>query len=568
MNANRQNGTSQVVTAVRAAIYTRVSTLEQGEHGYGLDVQLKDCRRLADEMGADVVATFEDRDSGASWKLLGLNAMLDAAQRGEFDTVIIYDPDRLSRRMAKYVVLEDELKRAGVQLRFVTIRAGNSPEDRALQQMKAVFAELDYERITLRLMRGKRQKAERGLVVGTGVAPYGYRYIRNERGRACGLEVDPDAAAIVARFFRDVQRMSLRAVCDRLNSDGVPTYFTNRTKTGWGPPTIQGILDNPVYLGTAAYGRRDGKQKPQDQSTWLYSAAPAIVDRATWDAAHEGLRRRKVSQRRPPRSLETEASYPLRGMLVCGYCGGALQCDINAGYRYYMCLRSKRYWARRHDREPCPMRSLPSGPLDDLAWRDVVETITDIDRLRAGVQAARAEYHAANGRRRSQLDALDANVARLRGRLDRILDEQLDAPAGSETARALREKARQIEEMIGRQLAERARLDGEPTAGLSDDQADSLLQFSDEVRAGIDVASEPGEAGALHRRRVFQLLRLRGTVRLDPEHGVPVGVKHRVTVEWDAAITLRGIGREMTNIQTVVANATSPTIAPNTATSE
>jgi DNA invertase Pin-like site-specific DNA recombinase len=98
----------------------------------------------------------------------------DAAQRREFDTVVIYDPDRLSRRMAKYVVLEDELKRAGVQLRFVTIRAGNSPEDRALQQMEAVFAELDYERIVFRMMRGKRSKAERGQVVETGVAPYGY----------------------------------------------------------------------------------------------------------------------------------------------------------------------------------------------------------------------------------------------------------------------------------------------------------------------------------------------------------------------------------------------------------
>lgn len=551
---------------IQAAIYTRVSTLEQGEHGYGLDVQLKDCRRLADELGADVVATFEDRDSGASWKLPGLNAMLDAAQRGEFDTVIIYDPDRLSRRMAKYVVLEDELKRAGVQLRFVTIRAGNSPEDRALQQMKAVFAELDYERITLRMMRGKRSKAERGLVVGTGVAPYGYRYIRNERGRACGLEVDPDTSAIVARIFRDVQHMSLRAVCDKLNSDGVPTYFANRTKTGWGPPTVMGILDNPVYLGTAAYGRRDGKQKPQDQSTWLYSAAPAIVDRAAWDAAHEGLKRRRVSQRRPPRSKETEASYPLRGMMVCGYCGGALQCDITSGHRYYLCLRSKPYWARRHDREPCPMKSIPSGPLDDLAWRDVVETILDGNRLRAGVEKARADYDSANGRRQSQLAALDANVARLRGRLDRILDEQLDAPAGSETARALREKARQIEDVIGKQLAERVRLDSEPTVGLSVGQADSLMRFSDEVRDGIAVASEPGEEGALHRRRVFQLLRLRGRLLLDPENGEPVGVKHRVTVEWDAAIRLQGIGREMTNIQTVVLNASSgPTVAPKPA---
>src|SRR5688500_10038884 len=117
-----------IPATLRAAIYTRVSTLEQGEHGYGLESQLKDCQRLAAELDTRVVATFEDRDSGASWTLPGLNAMLDGAQRSEFDMVIIYDPDRLSRRMAKYVVLEQELKRAGVQLRFVTIRTGDTPE--------------------------------------------------------------------------------------------------------------------------------------------------------------------------------------------------------------------------------------------------------------------------------------------------------------------------------------------------------------------------------------------------------------------------------------------------------
>jgi hypothetical protein len=36
------------------------------------------------------------------------------------------------------------------------------------------------------------------------------------------------------------------------------------------------------------------------------------------------------------------------------------------------------------------------------------------------------------------------------------------------------------------------------------------------------------------------------------EHGEPIGRKHRARVEWDAAIRLLVIGREFTNIQTVV----------------
>src|SRR5262245_52914957 len=110
---------------IRAAIYSRVSTLEQGQHGFSMDAQTADCRKLAAEMSADVVAEFSDQDSGASWDLPGLNALLDGAKRREFDVLLCYDPDRLARRMAKQLVLEEELSRAGVAIRYVTLRLGD-----------------------------------------------------------------------------------------------------------------------------------------------------------------------------------------------------------------------------------------------------------------------------------------------------------------------------------------------------------------------------------------------------------------------------------------------------------
>src|SRR5207237_998529 len=148
-----------------------------------------------------------------------------------------------------------------------------------------------------------------------------------------------------------------------------------------------------------------------------------------------------------------------------------------------LCLRGRPYWARHHNREPCPMANLPSGAVDELAWRDVVQTLTDPERFRRGLETSRAEYASASSRRQSRLDDLDANVARWRARLDRILDEQLDAPAGSETERALREKARQIEDAISRHLAERSRQEAEPTAGLSDEEANSVATAAAEIAA-------------------------------------------------------------------------------------
>ena len=233
-----------------AAISVRVSTHEQAESGHGLDDQMKQCRALIAQSGARIVRDYQDTESGTRMDLPGLTALLDHAEAGVFETVYCYDPDRLSRKLSKYVILEAELARLGVALRFVTIRGGDTPEDRAMLHMKAVFAEYDHGRIVTRLTNGKRTKAEKGMYVGSGVPPYGYRYLLNDKGRAYALEEDPATGAVVRRIFRDVQAMSAHALCGQLTAEGVPTYFQHREHVkarggGWHPATLHSILHNP-----------------------------------------------------------------------------------------------------------------------------------------------------------------------------------------------------------------------------------------------------------------------------------------------------------------------------------
>jgi len=196
--------------SLRAAIYTRVSTLEQGERGYSLEAQAVDCRKLAAELSADIIGTYTDQDSGASWDLPGLNGMLDAAKRREFDVLLCYDPDRLARRMAKQLVLEEELQRSGITIRYVTLRIGESAEDQLLKNVRSSIAEYERSKIALRMSRGRRAKAERGMIVGNGWAPYGYRFARDESGRIVSFEPDPETAPVVLRIFTDLLRCPTR----------------------------------------------------------------------------------------------------------------------------------------------------------------------------------------------------------------------------------------------------------------------------------------------------------------------------------------------------------------------
>jgi site-specific DNA recombinase len=91
-----------------------------------------------------------------------------------------------------------------------------------------------------RNVRGTRD-GERG-----GRVPLGYRRIFRD-GKAVGVEVDHDGAAVVRRILgmRDAG-MTLRAIAATLNAEGVP----GGRGGSWGPSAVKLVTDNrPIYAG-------------------------------------------------------------------------------------------------------------------------------------------------------------------------------------------------------------------------------------------------------------------------------------------------------------------------------
>ena len=88
----------------RAALYLRVSTLDQHP-----ETQLHDLRGLAAQRGFEIVATYEDRISGAKAKRPGLDQMMADARRGKFDVVLVWAFDRLARSVRHFLEVLDEL---------------------------------------------------------------------------------------------------------------------------------------------------------------------------------------------------------------------------------------------------------------------------------------------------------------------------------------------------------------------------------------------------------------------------------------------------------------------------
>jgi site-specific DNA recombinase len=197
-------------------------------------------------------------DEGYSGSILArpaLERLRDAVAGGHIERIYVHAPDRLARRYAHQVLVIDEFRRAGAEVVFLNRPIGGTAEDDLLLQVQGVIAEYERAKILERGRRGRLHAARSGSVSALTGAPFGYRYVsRTQGGGVARFEVVEDEAHIVRLIFAwvSLDRLSMREVCRRLHQMGCQT---RRGSTDWYASTIHGMLDNPAYVGRAAFGR-------------------------------------------------------------------------------------------------------------------------------------------------------------------------------------------------------------------------------------------------------------------------------------------------------------------------
>jgi predicted site-specific integrase-resolvase len=125
----------------RVALYCRVSTKDKGQT---TENQRRALEQWAANAGCTVVATFEDKVSGAKGrdKRPQFDALLKAAVRREFDMIAVWSSDRLGRSMSHLIEVLETIKGTGVGLYIHTQALDTTtPAGRAMLEMLGVFAE-------------------------------------------------------------------------------------------------------------------------------------------------------------------------------------------------------------------------------------------------------------------------------------------------------------------------------------------------------------------------------------------------------------------------------------------
>lgn len=142
----------------RAVLYGRVSGDDKAKTGgENLRAQIDLCREYATKEGYTVVAELAEDDqgaSGATFDLPQLSKAMDMARNGEYDVLIACELDRLSRDLAKQLIVEQELKRSGVTIEYALYDFPDTPEGRLNKNLRAMLAEYEREKIAQRMTRG------------------------------------------------------------------------------------------------------------------------------------------------------------------------------------------------------------------------------------------------------------------------------------------------------------------------------------------------------------------------------------------------------------------------------
>lgn len=240
----------------RCYIYTRVSTAMQVD-GFSLDAQKEKLKKYADYQ--DMVVVREFSDEGKSGKnvdgRLQFKEMLELIEAGtdDIDYVLVFKLSRFGRNAADVLSSLQKMQDFGVNLICVEDGIDSSKDAGKLMiSVLSAVAEIERDNILVQTMEGRKQKAREGKWNG-GFAPYGYKL-----GDGSLFIAEDEVEVIKIIFDKYINTtMGVAAIAAFLNESGyVKKKRQNNTIDGFAASFVKGVIDNPVYCGKLAYGRR------------------------------------------------------------------------------------------------------------------------------------------------------------------------------------------------------------------------------------------------------------------------------------------------------------------------
>lgn len=189
----------------RVAAYVRVST-----GGQDTAMQMADIQRLAELRGWQIVATVEEKASGAKTRP-ARQRLITEAKAGAYDAICVWKLDRWGRSTVDVLTTVTELDSAGVA--FVSVQDSidmTTAQGRLMVQLLAAFAEFERAQIRERVLAGLRHAKRHGTRTGKAIGRPATAAERKPRIEALveqGISL-PEIARRLAMPYSSVHRIA------------------------------------------------------------------------------------------------------------------------------------------------------------------------------------------------------------------------------------------------------------------------------------------------------------------------------------------------------------------------
>ena len=302
----------------------RVSTKKQVDKVKDdIPMQKIACHEFAENNGWIIAKEFYEKGvSGFKVSANDRDAIQDlkeAAQRREFDILLVYMFDRLGRRDDETPFVVEWFVKQGIEV-WSTQEGQQRFEnqtDKLLNYIRFWQANGESVKTSMRLKTRMAQLTAEGIYHG-GATPLGYRAVNRGRVNKKGqpvkdLEIDAKEAEYVKLIFNKTLNEGYGSyrMAEYLNNLGVKT----RNGSDFQCNTVNRILKNRLYCGYYVAG---DTSSPKLENL-------VIIDENVFDEVQKILRQRsKKNDEKQHIARTTKGKTLLSGNLYCAHCGGKL----------------------------------------------------------------------------------------------------------------------------------------------------------------------------------------------------------------------------------------------------
>lgn len=314
---------------LRYCLYARKSTEQDERQAMSIDSQIKEMMDLANREQLQVITIKQESYSAkASAKRPIFNSLLEDIRNDQYDGILTWAPDRLSRNAGDLGSLVDLMDGGKLQkIRTFDQSFSNTPNEKFLLMILCSQAKLENDNRGINVKRGIRAKCETGW--RPCMPPLGY-FTRGASGNGKDVIIDEERAPYIRQMFvMSATGKSGRHIRQWLEDNGVRTRGDKLIPLSM----IYRMLSSTFYYGEFEYPKGSGK--------WYKGNHKPLISKELFLKVQEQL---KV----PIKTKWGSKEFPFKQFMKCYSCGSSLVGEIKIKrltngaantHTYYHCSR-------------------------------------------------------------------------------------------------------------------------------------------------------------------------------------------------------------------------------------